>query len=129
MDRALRVPFGNALRVHVVLLTVVDLCFLTLSFFSLRNCLPLHVSILHNEFMFFLTIIGDIFAVVCWFVLFLIIWRNPILIKICSVFSFLISLVADPSFPLYLIVSCGKFLSFQGLFQGSDYSFFNQQLQ
>lgn len=27
---------------------------------------------------------------------------------------FLISLVADPSFPLYLIVSCGKFLSFQG---------------
>lgn len=47
-------------------------------------------------------------------VTFVILWRNPILIKICSVFSFLISLVADPSFPLYLIVSCGKFLSFQG---------------
>lgn len=52
---------------------------------------------------------------------FVILRRNPILIKICSVFSFLISLVADPSFPLYLIVSCGKFLSFQGLFKISAY--------
>lgn len=29
---------------------------------------------------------------------------------------FLILLVADPSFPLYLIVSCGKFLEFSGFF-------------
>lgn len=106
-----------------MLLMVVDRRFLTLSLLILCDCLPLHVSILHNEFLFFLTIIGDVFAVVSQFVLFLIIWRNPILIKICSVFSFLISLVADPSFPLYLIVSCGKFLSFQSPFQGSGYFF------
>lgn len=43
-------------------------------------------------------------------------WRKLILIKICSVFSFLIFLVPDPSFPLYLIVSCGKFSFFVGLF-------------
>lgn len=47
----------------------------------------------------------------------IILWgKNPILIKVCSVFFFLISPVADPSFLLYLIVSCGKFLSFQGIF-------------
>lgn len=82
--------------------------------------------------MFFLKVNGDIFAVgdnaiffvlVCVCVVFEILWRNPILIKICSVFSFLISLVADPSFPLYLIVSCGKFLSFQG-FLNSCFNFF-----
>lgn len=84
------------------------------------------VWILHNDFLCFLKINGDIFAVVCQFVLFFeILWRNPILIKICSVFSFLISLVADPSFPLYLIVSFGKFLCFQGLFN----FFLNDQLQ
>lgn len=50
------------------------------------------------------------------FVLILIIWKNPILIKFVLFSPFLILLVADPSFPLYLIVSCGKFLEFSGLF-------------
>lgn len=100
-----------------------------LSFFSVTVCLCM-VWILHNEFMFFLKINGDIFAVVLLVcVVFEILWRNPILIKICSVFSFLISLVADPSFPLYLIVSCGKFLRFQGLLNFCLHFFSNQQLQ
>lgn len=60
-------------------------------------------------------------------VVFKILWRNPILIKICSVFfSFLISLVADPSFLLYLIVSCGKFLSLQGFLNYCLKTFSNQ---
>lgn len=103
------VPFGDAPRVHGVLLTVVDL-FLFIPYLSL------HASILHDEFLFFLTIIGDFFVlvVVSWFVLILIIWRNPILIKFVLFSPFLILLVADPSFPLYLIVSCGKFLEFSG---------------
>lgn len=54
----------------------------------------------------------------------LIIWRGTIFIKICSVFSFLISLVADPSYPLYLIVSCGKFLVFRVCFSFPLVSFF-----
>lgn len=63
--------------------------------------------------------LGDTFFCVSSFVLILIIWRNPILIKFV-LFSpfFLILLVADPSFPLYLIVSCGKFLEFSGFFCG-----------
>lgn len=60
--------------------------------------------------------VGSLLAFMCWFVLFLIFWRGRILIKICSVFSFLISLVADPSSPLYLIVSCGKFCVFRASF-------------
>lgn len=73
------------------------------------------VWILHNEFLFSkdVYVVGDDSFFLCWFV-FELLWRNPILIKICSVFSFLITLVADPSFPLNLIVSCGKFLSSQG---------------
>lgn len=52
--------------------------------------------------------------------------KNLILIKVCSVFFFLISPVADPSFLLYLIVSCGKFLSFQGICQYFFYIFWNE---
>lgn len=56
---------GNAPRVHVVLLKVAGLHFLTFVFlFSpLTVCLCM-VWILHNDFMFFLKINGDIFAVV-----------------------------------------------------------------
>lgn len=64
LDRAPLVPFGNALSVHGVFQKVVDLYFLTLSFFLLRNCLPLHDPD-PPQFMFFLKINGDIFAVVC----------------------------------------------------------------
>lgn len=86
------------------------------------------IWIFHNDFTSFLKIIGSIFAVVSWFD-FVILCRNPVLIKICSVFSFLISLVADPSFPLYLIVSCGKFFSFQGFWNYCLHFLVNQQLK
>lgn len=106
------VPLGNASSAWCVS----EGCGSLLSHFVfvfLGNCLPLHGPDPPQSVCSFSKSM-EIFLLLCVSVVFEILWRNPTLIKICSVFSFLISLVADPSFPLNLIVSCGKFLSFQG---------------
>lgn len=87
--------FGHALNVHVAF----DGC----GFFIIFACPPQSVTWIYSSFHMLVCVV-------------LIIWIRTILIKICSVFSFLISLVADPSYPLYLIVSCGKFLVFRASF-------------
>lgn len=96
----MKCSFGNALKVHVA--------FVGCGLFILPSylCMPSTISYCWIYFGFYMLVcvVSDI-------------WRGTILIKICSVFSFLISLVADPSSPLYLIVSCGKFRVFRASFE------------
>lgn len=120
---------GSALSVHGVFPRVVDyLFFFPLTFvFLILRCLPLHdldppqwVSVLsHNQWRYFYCCV-----LVC--VVFKILWRNPILIKICSVFFFLFDFPGCRPFLLYLIVSCGKFLSLQGFLNYCLKTFSNQ---
>lgn len=119
---------GSALSVHGVFPRVVDylfffpLTFVFFKFFAVCLCM---IWILHNEFLFFLTI-RYFYCCVLVCVVFKILWRNPILIKICSVFFFLFDFPGCRPFLLYLIVSCGKFLSLQGFLNYCLKTFSNQ---